>query len=173
MASRPSLFSGAGRGPDESLRHAWQKHVQDRIMHLAPITMLEEKSVVVPQLPLFIKLKMMCDYEVSQENCEELGMVQGLTGSPETARGKTNLHRWLGRPSPVPEMSRVRSGSCPATGLQGVSSLSLPPPDPSLLLWNRVEAILCLAHFMGKEGKLRCSTFLSVFDAVASCSSTL
>lgn len=45
LASRPSLFSGAGRGPDESLRHAWQKHVQDRIMHLAPITMLEEKRV--------------------------------------------------------------------------------------------------------------------------------
>lgn len=116
---------------------------------------------------------MMCDYEVSQENCEELGMVQGLTGTPETTGGKTNLHRCLGRSSPVPAMSRVRSGSCPAAGLQGVLSLSLPSPDPSLLLWNKVEAILYLAHFMWKEGKLRRSTFLSVFDAVASRSSKL
>ena len=132
-----------------------------------------EESVIVPQLPLFIKLRMMCDYEVSQENFEELGMVQGLTGTPETTGGKTDLHRCLGRSSLVPAMSSVRSGSCPAAGLQGVLSLSLLPPDPSLFLWNRVEASLCLADFTGKEGKLRCSTFLSGFDAVASHSSML
>lgn len=150
-ASRLSLFCGAGRGPDEKPQTRLAKTcARQNHASCSNYDAGREESVIVPQLPLFIKLRMMCGYEVSQENCEELGMVQGLTGTPETTRGKTNLHRCLGRSSLVPVMSRVRSGSCPAAGLQGVLSLSLPSPDPSLFLWNRVEATLCLAHFTGK-----------------------
>lgn len=58
----------------------------------------------------------------------ELGMVQGLTGIPVTTGGKANLRGHLGRASQAPWMSRVRSGSCPAAGLQGALSLSLPLP---------------------------------------------
>lgn len=57
-----------------------------------------EESVIVPQLPLFIKLRMMCDYEVSQENFEELGMVQGLAPQRPQEGRPTCIGVWGGPP---------------------------------------------------------------------------
>lgn len=54
---------------------------------------------MVPQLPLFIKLRVKCDYEVSQEGFVKLGVVCALIDIPATERWKANLCGHLGRAS--------------------------------------------------------------------------